>query len=91
MQRRVKVEIRLFGALRKWDGGAPCVLELPRGAGIAEIRGALREELTRRDPEFDRQELLGRSALADEREILSGCYRLERDTELAILPPVCGG
>ena len=91
MQSRINVEISLFGSFRKFDNGQPVILFLPQGANLNTIRSGLSKELAARYPEFNQQALIDESALADEREILSDTYCLERNVKLAILPPVCGG
>jgi molybdopterin synthase sulfur carrier subunit len=91
MQSGIKVEISLFGAFRKFDNGRPFVLIVPQSADLSTIRQELGAELANRYPEFNQHTLINESALADERAILREDYRVERDTRLAILPPVCGG
>ena len=91
MQGGVKLEVALFGAFRKFDNGAPFVLSVPSGSGLAEVRQALRDELTRRHPEFNQQTLIDESAFADEKSVLQNGCVFTQGTKLAILPPVCGG
>lgn len=83
MSGSVTLTVRLFGAFRA-VGNEPVTLTLPRGATITEARRALKSAL-------GNNPLIDDSALADETQILPENAVFERDTELAILPPVCGG
>lgn len=84
MSGSITLTVTLFGALRGEDNGAPLALALPHGATLAEARRALKAAL-------HHHPLVEDSALADETQILPEDTVFERDTILAILPPVCGG
>jgi molybdopterin converting factor small subunit len=89
----VEVQIRLFGAFRKYSA-CELTLEVPQGTPVRKLRRRVADVLRARCPEFADEALLDLSAFAEEDRIL-------RDTDLvgrgpgtvsvAILPPVCGG
>lgn len=83
MSGSITLTVTLFGAFRAGDG-KPILLTLPRGSSLADARRALKAAL-------NNHPLIDDSALADERQVLPEDALFERDTELAILPPVCGG
>ena len=85
MPGRITLTITPFGAFRAF-AGQPITLPLPKGASLREVREALKEHFG-----FDRMRLVDESAFADEKQVLREEAIFERDTELAILPPVCGG
>ncbi|HEX3616053.1 MAG TPA: MoaD/ThiS family protein, partial [Solirubrobacteraceae bacterium] len=76
----MRVQIRLFAALRERAGTNLLELELPEGAHVSDALSAL-EWLT--------GDL--RAVLAVNREYASAETRLEADDELALIPPVSGG
>ncbi len=84
MSGSITLTISLFGAFRGYENGGPLTLALPQGATLVQARSAIKEAL-------GGHPLVDNSALADETRILSEAAIFERDTELAILPPVCGG
>lgn len=83
MSDSVTLTVSLFGALRA-NGGKPLTLQLPKGTTLTEARHALKAAL-------NDHPLIDDSALADEKQVLPEDAVFEHDTELAILPPVCGG
>jgi molybdopterin synthase catalytic subunit len=76
----MRVQIRLFAALRERAGTNLLELELPDGAQVSDALSAL-EWLT--------GDL--RAVLAVNREYASTSTRLQADDELALIPPVSGG
>ncbi len=76
----MRVQIRLFAALRDRAGTETLELELPEGARVSDALSAL-------------QWLTGdlRAVLAVNREYASESTRLRNDDELALIPPVSGG
>jgi molybdopterin synthase catalytic subunit len=76
----MRVQIRLFAALRERAGTNLLELELPEGAQVSDALSAL-------------QWLTGdlRAVLAVNREYASASTRLQADDELALIPPVSGG
>jgi molybdopterin synthase catalytic subunit len=76
----MRVQIRLFAALRERAGTNLLELELPEGAHVSDALSAL-EWLT--------GDL--RAVLAVNREYASAETRLKADDELALIPPVSGG
>lgn len=90
MTTSIQIQIRLFGAFRKFHH-APVSLTVPSGATVPEIKQALGNALQALNPAFNDAELLEKSALADHRAVLAPDASFTADSQLAILPPVCGG
>lgn len=84
MSSSITLTVNLFGVFRGHENGKPLTLKLPQGATLSEARSAIKAML-------NNHPLMDDSALADETQILSEDAVFERDTQLAILPPVCGG
>lgn len=84
MSGSITLTVNLFGAFRGHENGRPLMLSLPHGATLGQVRSALKAAL-------NDHPLINDSALADETQILPEDAVFERDTQLAILPPVCGG
>jgi molybdopterin converting factor small subunit len=89
----IQVQVRLFGAFRKYATDE-LIVELPRGSRVGALRRRLADELRRRCPTFVDEALLDVSVLADAHRVLAdgdvvdgGAGRVS----LAVLPPVCGG
>lgn len=85
----ITLTISLFGAFRPY--GNAITLEVPHGTDVAEIKNRLKIALKQSRPEFDKETLVSESALADDRQVLTENATLTENTNLAILPPVCGG
>lgn len=78
----IKIHMKFFGAFRKF--GESLDFMVPVGSSIAAVKTALQEKLNGEGLVMD-------SALANDNAILRNSDVLERDAELSILPPVCGG
>jgi molybdopterin converting factor small subunit len=88
----LRIDVRLFGALRKYANGAEISLEVPSGTTVSGLRSYLGDALRRGGAAFADQPLLDASVLADEEQILDDAQALVADRiSLAVLPPVCGG
>ncbi len=78
----ITIHMKFFGAFRKFGESKEfCV---PTGSTIANIKTTLQNLL-------DGEGLVADSALANNQSILRDNDVIECDTELSILPPVCGG
>ncbi len=86
-----KVEVRLFGAFRKYvpEGRIQVMLDEP--CSIPVFKTTLFSELQKVNPEFSDVNLVLESALADENFILTESSVIDATRQLALLPPVCGG
>ena len=82
--KNITVSIRLFGAFRKY--GEVAVLEAPAGIGIGELKGLFSTWIGGIEAS-----LVTDSVFADEKEVLAAGVVIEKDANLAVLPPVCGG
>ena len=80
----ITVSIRLFGAFRKY--GEVAVLEAPTGVGIDELKDLLSNWIGGMEAP-----LVADSVFANEKEVLAAGAVIEKDANLAVLPPVCGG
>lgn len=83
---RIRVRVRLFGALRDFHAKDELSLELVPGESVCRLRERLSGQL---EPEA--REVLLDSAFASETEILSEGHTFVRDSAVAVIPPVCGG
>jgi molybdopterin converting factor small subunit len=93
-QMTIRVTIELFGAFRQFTTQDALELSLEPGTDLSKLKKALEGALQSLSPQASQesiQSLLEASAFADEKAILSENLSLERDTTLAVLPPVCGG
>jgi molybdopterin converting factor small subunit len=86
---KIKVEISLFGAFRKYNSGV-VQFEFNEGKTCEQVKWALGDYLQSRYPDFDK-ELVQTSVLADDKSVLASSTLIERNCSLAVLPPVCGG
>lgn len=78
----ILVNIKLFGAFRKF--GESIAISVSTGSKVSEVKAALQEKL-------NGEGLVSDSVLANDNAILRDHDVLDSDTELSILPPVCGG
>jgi molybdopterin synthase catalytic subunit len=81
----MRVTVKLFGAVREAVGEKELVVELARGARVADLRGLLARE----HEVFER--LGDRLAAAVNQETAAEATRLHDEDEVAFLPPVAGG
>jgi molybdopterin converting factor subunit 1 len=81
----VKVQVKLFAAARQFAGAETVQLELPEGAAVADLRGALVE----RFPEA--RAVLQHAMFAMDMEFVSDQDQLKPEAEFACIPPVSGG
>jgi molybdopterin converting factor small subunit len=87
----IELQIRLFGAFRQFHTD-PVALTIATGSTAQAIKVALGLELQRLSAgAFTETALLSQSVLATENSVLEDSTLLTEDTQLAILPPVCGG
>jgi molybdopterin synthase sulfur carrier subunit len=90
----VRVQVRLFGAFRKYSSGAELTFDVPRGTPVSALRKRVAEALRRKFPAFCEDGLLNASVLADEHRVLDDGDPVGSGLDhvsLAVLPPVCGG
>ncbi len=78
--------VQLFAGARELAGVASVSVELPCGATVAELRSALRRDLT---PAF--AALVRRSRIAVNCEFAEDSATVPEGAELALIPPVSGG
>jgi molybdopterin converting factor small subunit len=89
MPRSIDVQVRLFGALRRYRDDGGLALSVPEGSGPDALRRAVAARLSGGE-ELER--LLGDCAVADESRVVNeSTYRITGPCTLSLLPPVCGG
>ena len=81
----MKVQVRLFAALREVTGMAQVVQELPAGAGVQDLMDALAKQYPALRPQ------LGAVRAAINRRYASLQAELRDGDEIALVPPVGGG
>lgn len=86
-----KVELRLFGAFRKFSAHPSIEIQVPERSTVAEFRSLLPSALAGPSGAEVVAALVSQSAIASETEILLDESYLPAQGSLAILPPVCGG
>lgn len=79
----ITVSVRCFGAFR--NHGERLEVTVPAGATITDVKAALTQYLPAESA------LIADSVLADDHAVLAEDAAFTADTQLAILPPVCGG
>ena len=79
------ITVRLFARARELAGAGQLKLELPLGARVADLRGALVEGVPALGP------LLAVSAVAVNHDFAEADRVLVESDEVAIIPPVSGG
>jgi molybdopterin converting factor small subunit len=85
-------KVRLFGGFRKYAGNETHIqFEQNEDLNVGEIKQRIAAELKRKNPGFCDLQLIEDSALATEEHVYSNGDPIIAGTELAILPPVCGG
>ena len=90
MNPKMNLSIKMFGAFRKYHTGILQV-SVPVGSTVAEVKSAMVDALRQTNPEFADDELISKSALANHQRVFSNSETIVTTTDLAILPPVCGG
>jgi molybdopterin converting factor small subunit len=86
---KIKIEISLYGAFRKYNSGN-VKFEFSEIKTCEQVKLTLGHYLQNLYPEFDTA-LIQTSVLADENKVLDSNALISHNCNLAILPPVCGG
>lgn len=86
-----EIEIKLFGAFRKYVPTGKIVLQLEDISTVKQLKEKVQEKLLAQSSEYKGQNLVFESALATETEILTEEELVGGKICLALLPPVCGG
>ena len=80
----IKITVLLFGAFRVY--GETVSFSAPSGSGVQDVKNLLAAAL-----KLDDSALINDSAIANDNEIVDADAVFTKDSQLAILPPVCGG
>ena len=86
----ITLSIKLFGAFRKYHAGTLNV-DVAAGSSAQAVKAAIAAALRQANPTFADDELISKSALANHQRVFSNSETIVATTDLAILPPVCGG
>ncbi|HMN67746.1 MAG TPA: hypothetical protein PKC28_04330 [Bdellovibrionales bacterium] len=86
-----ETEIKLFGAFRKYMPSGSIRVNLPDGVTAGQVKEMVKRVLQQQVPDFSDTNLVYESALATESEILAEDSVIDNQSDLALLPPVCGG
>ncbi|NUN05592.1 MAG: hypothetical protein HUU57_07510 [Bdellovibrio sp.] len=86
-----EIEIRLFGAFRKFVSSGSIKVHIPSQFTVAQLKEIVKCELQRQSSEFTDSNLVYESAVATESEVLAEDDMVKDLRHLALLPPVCGG
>ena len=86
-----QLNLKLFGALRKYGVDAKLELSVPSVCTIGDLQHHLAEHLTKTHSDFVGPELLDECAFANEDRILLRDEMVPLNGFVAVLPPVCGG
>lgn len=85
------INIRMYGALRKYFPTGLLKIDLPEDCDVMTLRQILLKEIVILCPDFKDSTLLFESAFANNDEILQDTDIVCLQSEIALLPPVCGG
>ncbi|MEY4615441.1 MAG: hypothetical protein RJB66_401 [Pseudomonadota bacterium] len=84
--------VRLFGAFRKYVGNdTHIVIDHSSEITVGEVKQLIGQALRKRNPQFEDDQLVLDSAIANDESIYSSHDLVVPGGEIAILPPVCGG
>jgi molybdopterin converting factor small subunit len=81
----MRVDVRLFALARERAGAATLAVEVPEGATVADLKGALARTCPALEP------VLAVSVIAVNSTYTWGPELVPPDADLAIIPPVSGG
>ena len=86
-----EIEIKLFGAFRKYVPTGKIKLQIDQQYTALQLKEKIQQTLQRQIPDYSEPCLVFESALATESEVLSEDALVGETSNLALLPPVCGG
>lgn len=86
-----QVEIKLFGAFRKYIPAGVMSVQVEEGVTVKALKDKIHSELCNTFSNYKDMNLVFESALATDSDILNEDSICDLDQSLALLPPVCGG
>lgn len=86
-----EIEIKLFGAFRKYVPAGKIFLQLESPCSVRALKEQIQRKILAQSSEYEGQNLVFESALATESAILTEEESVGDTSSLALLPPVCGG
>lgn len=90
MNAPITLSIKLFGTFRKYHAGTLDVA-VAAGSSAQTVKSAIATALRQINPAFADDELISKSALANQQRVFGNDETFVAAADLAILPPVCGG
>ena len=88
----ITIKIEIFGAFRNFFDDKFIEFNLNAPCTLSDIRVALSKAMLEAKPDSEINKLVNSSAFALDSDILNDESKtFDRDTQLAIIPPVCGG
>ena len=91
MSNAIRLNIKFFGCLGKYNLGESLSLNAMEGDTVLQIKEKLIALLTQFKPDFEDHDLIGVSALSHAHKILAEDSAIWTSGDIFILPPVCGG
>lgn len=86
----LEITVQLFGVLRSHSKEDTLKISLNGPCSIKDIKNSL-YELLKKEESKEIEEIISKSAIGNETEILRDDALISKSMQLAILPPVCGG
>ncbi len=85
------LEVRLFGALKRFGERGIIFVEAPPGSTVAAVRQAIQQHLEGQFVDSFPAGVFERSALANDTRVFAEMDEVVTGSCLSLLPPVCGG
>ena len=85
----MKIKLQLFGAFRQYSNEIE--LDLDEGCAISDLRKKLLDTLKEKKVSFNVEGLIDSSRFSNDEAILEEDSVINKNDNLAILPPVSGG
>lgn len=90
MSSSISLSIKMFGAFRQYYPDM-LVVEVAEGSTAADVKASIAARLRALNPAFKDDDLIAKSALANNQRVFKEQDCIINAEPLAILPPVCGG
>lgn len=86
-----EVNIQMFGTFRDLEPSGSFKMHIPMPISVIDLKDLLAEELGKKTTTVNVKALLSTSAIATEYQIFTEKDSIAGATQIALLPPVCGG
>lgn len=87
----IDVYLTLHGQFKRYQTNAVIQLTMPEGTTVEQVRGALGDYLLnncKTDNGLDVQSLVANSHFAERGDLVADTYKLEKTTQLGVIPPL---